>query len=423
MILIINSNLIFSISKDNNKNSNDSTPPTIKVITPLKSENYIVSKPTIKARIYDENGIKTSGIKIYVNNIDVTSKAKIRDNIVSYTPSKKFKRGSQIVKIVASDKFKNKSSLEWYFIVGTPIYENFSGSFFDINSNININTYNNIFSKCNKYNDFCITSTNLNNSKEDLDILIHSTSKYFKEDEFIPINSFKFNMPSFSDQINLYNVKNLSSYKKYDFENLNALYKNLFLKDNLICQFSPKTKSLSSFDYMKYSYYGDEIFSLIDVSDENQKNIFYLDIYNEALDNGWHIAPISSKFNTKILSTDLNQDSLYNSLKNRRTYVTNNKNIHLEFSINNHPMGSIIKNASKLNFSICVIDTNKSNRIKDICIISNDNKIIKKADFNSNLAKLDFSLDKFDKSSYYYLIITQDNNKITVSAPIWIKNS
>lgn len=105
------------------------------------------------------------------------------------------------------------------------------------------------------------------------------------------------------------------------------LYKNLFYKDELICSFNPTSNDLNLFDYMKYSTYGDSVFSLINITDNvgSISSPFYLKIYNEALDNGWHISPISNKYTTNILCTDLNKDGILNALKNRRTYVSNNK--------------------------------------------------------------------------------------------------
>lgn len=175
---------------------------------------------------------------------------------------------------------------------------------------------------------------------------------------------------------------------------------------------------------MKFSNYGDSIFTLMDITnrDSNSKSPFYLNLYNEALDNGWHISPISTKFITKILATDLNKDSILNGLKNKRTYVTNNANLNLEFTINNSHMGAIIQNPSKLNFNISAIDSNYQNKIKKIYIISNNNKVLKNIDCNSYLTKYEFTLKEFEKYSYYYLIVVQENKKTTVSAPIWVES-
>ena len=84
---------------------------------------------------------------------------------ISYV-NKKFKRGTQIVKIIVRDKCNNKEIIEWYFTVGTPIYKTFKGNFID-SENIN-----NICSKLYrspelfKLNDYCIINNTLDYPKK-----------------------------------------------------------------------------------------------------------------------------------------------------------------------------------------------------------------------------------------------------------------
>ncbi len=405
-----------SISKDN-------TPPTIRIITPTKSQDYIISRPTIKANFYDKNGIDLKSVKLYVNNKDVTSKAQITKNHLQYIPNKKFKRGTQIVKISLNDNAKNKTTLEWYFTVGTPIYKNFIGNFVDIESTYE--TYSKIYNPAEfyKYSDYCIIYSSIYTSKKDLEIFEKNIKSKVKGN-FISFSAPKIPVDSSKSEIAIYNAKEEDKYKDMSKLTTEKLYKKLFYKDDLICSFNPKSNNLDSFDYMKFSNYGDPIVSLIDITNKNldSKSVFYLNIYNEALDNGWHIAPTSDKFTTKILATDLNKDSILNGLKNRRTYVTNNPNLNLEFTINNSNMGSIIKNPSKLDFNISAIDSAYKNIIKNIYVVSDNNEVIKNINCNSYLSKSEFTLKEFDKYSYYYLIIVQENNKTTISAPIWIES-
>ena len=84
-------------------------------------------------------------------------------------------------------------------------------------------------------------------------------------------------------------------------------------------------------------------------------------------------------------------------------------------------MGTIIENPNNLRFIVSAIDNDLDEKIMKIQVFSNNNKFIKGKTFNSNYAKLDFSLNN-TKDSYYYAIITQKNNKKTITAPIWIEN-
>ena len=404
-IFLINFNLT-----DLNGMTKDNTPPSIEIVTPSKSQEYIVSKPTIKATFFDKSGVDISSIKLYVNNKDVTKKSKITKDSIKYTPSKKFKRGTQIVKIIASDNEKNKKTLEWHFVVGTPIYKNFRGIFLnDLYAEI---------SKSKKLYDYCIVSNPINISRKNLNDFEAKTKKYSINYKFICLNTFKTAVDSTDNQIYILNLKDNTPYKDISDLSIDKVYSKLFLDDNLICGFFPKSNELNCFNYMKYSKYGDEIFYLIDITDKNSKESFSLEIYDQALNNSWHISPFSSEFTTKILATDLNKDSLLDALKNRRTYTTADDSLNLEFNINECPMGSIIKNPTKLNFCISAVN---SKEIKNISIISNNKKIIKNINCNSNLVKSEFILKEFEKNSFYYLIIEHADNKLSVSSPIWIE--
>lgn len=338
--------------------------PSIKIITPTKSEKYIVSRPTIKASFHSKNTLKS--VKLYVNNKDVTKNSKISKNSISYRPPKKLKRGTQIVRLVVSDKYENTSSTEWYFTVGTPIY------------------------KIYKLDKDYICDLNSPSDKLRLnfrDLKIKNTSTTLK---VFALNGHKF------AEINK-----------------NDLAKEFSKLDEINCILS--SDSLNALDYMKYSLSLDKFINQIDISEG-------LSLYNEALDNGWHVSPYNPKAFNYILSTDLNRDDLFDGFVNRRTYASDSDSISLEFSINGLPMGSTVKAPSKLNFSIGIVDKAPQNKIKNILLI-NKGTVVKNIPASSNLEKLEFTLKEFEKNSYYYLIIIQEGQKLTVSAPIWISTN
>jgi uncharacterized protein (DUF58 family) len=76
-------------------------------------------------------------------------------------------------------------------------------------------------------------------------------------------------------------------------------------------------------------------------------------------------------------------------------------------------MSSTIKNTSKLHFNISAIDSDYIDKINEIQVISNNGEIIKSKSFNSNLAKLDFTL-KSNKNKFYYIKVIQNNDKIGI---------
>ena len=442
----------FNIAKDINT---DNKGPIIYNISPDKCQQFIVAKPDIKINYKDENGIDKSSVKLFINYKDVTKKCTITDNYIHYLPDIKFKRGSQIVKLEVSDKLKNKSEYEWYFTVGTPIYNHYRGL---IHSHTQASdghgTYNDAYYLARdkaKLDFFAITEhsnlldnhlqCNINDASRSSkwNDLINTKDLFNDKNKFVALNGFEMTYPfKVKNPIGHINIYNSNGFISSELPNmtLENFYKFIYDQDDLIGQFNHPCEKFGSFNNFKYSSYGDYVISLIEVGNgynkDMNKNIRSHDMYQLALDNGWHLAPtcnqdnhrvdfgIANEFRTVVLATDLNKDALYDALRNMRVYATEDKNIKIEYTVNNLPMGSTIKNISKLNFNISAIDSDEKDEITEIQVISNNGEIIKSKSFNSNMAKLEFSL-KSTKNKFYYIKIIQNNDKVSVTAPIWIE--
>jgi hypothetical protein len=435
----------------------DINSPTINSTSPSKCEQYIVSKPTIKINYSDDSKIDTSSVKLFVNYQDVTDKTTISENEIWYTPEKKFKRGTQIVKLEVVDLSPNKNttSFEWYFVVGTPIYNHYRGLLHaHTSASDGHGTYSDAYylarDKAN-LDFFAITehSNMLDNNLEcnienasfskEWNNLIKQRNMFTSNREFIALNGFEMTYPyKVNDPIGHINIFNSEGFVCAELPdmNLDNFYNLIYNQDNLIGQFNHPCDKFGKFNNLKYSPYGDSIISLIEVGNgynsDMSKNIRSHDMYQLALDNGWHLAPtcnqdnhrvdfgIANEFRTVVLSTDLTKDGLYDALRHMRVYATEDKNIKVDYTINDLPMGSTISKSSKLNFSISVIDNDFEDKIEEIQVISNKGEIVKIKKFNSNLAKLEFTT-KTIKDRFYYVKVIQKNNKISVTAPIWVK--
>lgn len=437
--------------------SNDKIEPIVENLSPSKCQQYIVAKPLIKANFYDNSGIDKSSINLYVNYKDVTTKCIITDNCISYTPKNKFKRGNQIVRLEICDlsPSKNKCIVEWYFTVGTPIYNHYHGllhshtSASDGKGNYNDAYYLArdkadldffaITEHSNMLDNFLLCNINDASKSNEWSDLIKSRDSFTVDNKFIALNGFEMTYPYSVENpighINIFNSNGFvsSEHKNLDLENF---YMLMYEQNDLIGQFNHPCDKFGNFNDFKYSFYGDEVISLLEVGNgynkEMNKNIKAYDMYQLALDKGWHIAPtcnqdnhrvnfgIANEFRTVILSTNLTRDAIYDALKNMRVYATEDKNIQIDYTVNDLPMGSIIEETPKLNFSISIVDKDNIDKIEEVQVISNNGTIVKKENFNSNLAKLDFCL-KPESNTFYYIKVIQNNNKISVTAPIWIK--
>lgn len=443
-----------SMSLRKNTGANKSSPDIISV-SPSKCQQYIIGKPSIHIKYKDEDGIDTSSIKLFVNYKDVTKDCKITNEKILYTPTKKFKRGSQIVKFEVSDVLKNKKSFEWYFTVGTPIYNHYRGLLHaHTSASDGHGTYSDAYYMARekaKLDFFAITehSNMLDNyldcTLEDASAsskwndLIKTRNKFILNDNFIALSGFEMTYPHHVQDnvghINIFNSNGFTCSEHPDM-NLDNFYKLIYNQDGLIGQFNHPCDEFGTFNDFKYSPYGDSVISLLEVGNgynpDITKNRKAHDMYQYALDKGWHLAPtcgqdnhridfgVANEFRTVVLSTDLSKDAIYDSLKKMRVYSTEDKNIKIDYTINDLPIGSTLRNPSKLNFSICAIDKDYNDKVKEIQVISNKGEIVKRKKYNSNLAKLEFTL-KPEKNKFYYVKVIQNLNKTSLSAPIWIK--
>lgn len=438
-----------------NEVKNDLTPPVIRKINPSKCQQYIVGKPTISVYYNDDTGINLSSVKFFVNYKDVTSDCTITDEKITYTPKTKFKRGNQIIKIELSDLSNNKKEFEWYFTVGTPIYSHYRGLLHAHTENSDGHgTYEDAYYLA-KYkanldffaitdhsnyldNDLMCTLNNSSPSKKWND-LITCANKYSSNGEFIALTGFEMtydmNDENPKGHINILNTDGFISSNDTSLD-LDRFYQIISNYEDLIGQFNHPCDKFGKFNDFKYSQAADKVICLLEVGNGYNKstdeNIKAYDMYQYALDKGWHVAPtcnqdnhkvdfgIANEFRTVVLSTDLTKDALYDGLRHMRVYATEDKNIKIDYTINDLPLGSTLKKPSKLNFSVSAIDNDNSDTIKEIQIISNNGSIVKKQRFNSNFAKLDFTI-KAKEDAFYYAKIIQENNKTSITAPIWVK--
>ncbi len=73
--------------------------------------------------------------------------------------------------------------------------------------------------------------------------------------------------------------------------------------------------------------------------------------YIMALDKGWHVAPTNNQDNHKgrwgnandardvVLTDDFTEDGIYEAIRNRRMYATEDKNLELDYTVNGNMMG------------------------------------------------------------------------------------
>ncbi len=155
--------------------------------------------------------------------------------------------------------------------------------------------------------------------------------------------------------------------------------------------------------------------------------------YFMALDNGWWVAPSAQEDNhsatwgthpsgacTGVYAEELTYAAIRESLRSRRFYAMNDRDIALRFDGNGQPMGSRLA-ADKVDFNID-INYKSEKKINTVKLISNKGSIVKEWAPAASTFKGSYSVSApADGTSWYVVLAEAPNDKFAISAPIIIK--
>jgi len=170
----------------------------------------------------------------------------------------------------------------------------------------------------------------------------------------------------------------------------------------------------------------------------------------EALERGYHLGMIASSDNhvgtpgrnyphdrqvhtpfpgglAAIWAPELTREALFEGLRNRRSYGTTGARIILRFSVDGHPMGSILDGSSRPRSRKLAVDVIGTEAISRVEIIRNGEVAHSEDAEERRRAKLD-SLQiqwtddsPFTTGLYYYVRVFQADGHRAWSSPIWVE--
>jgi hypothetical protein len=100
----------------------DSTAPVIFAPSPVDGALLKISRPTIGANFQDEtngSGIDLASASLSVDGADVTAKATVSANGISYLPAANLPNGEHTVTLTVADRASNRTYLVWHFTTNT----------------------------------------------------------------------------------------------------------------------------------------------------------------------------------------------------------------------------------------------------------------------------------------------------------------
>ena len=435
----------------------DKTGPIVNDLKPSNGQNIgNLRRPEISATFQDESGIDMNSIKLSLDGKDVSGNITKDSQTVKYSVEEDLADGAHTVVLEVKDSLENSTTQEWKFTVGEVKKNLYFGQ---LHSHTNISDGTGTVDEAYQYAennakvDFLAVTDHSNwfdNDKlasiadgsmsEAWKKGLNAADRYNKNGDFVAIYGYEmtwsgstggyghintFNTPGFETRTN----------SKMDLKNY---YNALKTQKQSMSQLNHPGKTFG--DFSDFAYYDAEIdkqVTLIEVGNGEGaiRGSGYFpsyEYYTRALDKGWHVAPTNNQDNHKgkwgnantartvVEASDLSRESVYDAIKERRVYATEDENLKISYEVNGNTMGSIIPQTDLLEFNVNVEDINSGDNIKKISIIGDGGKVVKSIDnINSTTKNWSFTLDK-STSSYYYVRVDQADSDIAVTSAVWV---
>lgn len=270
----------------------------------------------------------------------------------------------------------------------------------------------------------------------------HQAAQNATTEDFLGIYGFEMTWSDGFGHMNTFNTPGFESRSNSEFGNKSGStqgYQNYYDKlvevNGSLSQFNHPGTTFGDFqDFSFYSPAVDQRITLIEVGNGEgaigSSGYFpSYEYYTRALDKGWHVAPTNNQDNHKgnwgdsntarsvVLATDLSQEGIYDAIANYRVYATEDNDLSILYSLNGNAMGSILPQQDQVTIQAQISDPTDSGDAK-VEVIVNGGLVAASQTLAGGNGTVNFTFDSNDYS-YYYLRITQADQNIAVTAPVW----
>lgn len=197
-----------------------------------------------------------------------------------------------------------------------------------------------------------------------------------------------------------------------------------------IGQFNHPGHSYGNFrGFRDYSPEYDQALHLLEVGSGDEGRDY--DAYTQALDAGWHLAPTNNQNNkeghwgdasavrTVILAKELTEAALYDAMRSHRVYATEDGDLRIFYRVNGAVQGSILGPQEKLTAQIILNDPTDS-AIGTVEVIADGGTVVCSRYVSDPAGEVVLELPQ--GYAYYYLRVTQPDQDIAVTAPVWVED-
>ena len=447
-------------------------PSVIDPMPEARSETGSEKRPTIGATIVNA-GIDPT-IEMTVNGTAV--KATVANGKISYTPDKDMADGRVDVQITVKRTDGKSATLNWYFIVGKAQYQRYFGQLhshtqysdgsgsldtaLDYVKNLPESANVQFVAFTDHSNYFDTTSAaNPEGALYDMDLATAYSQQRWKEykDKIADFNSantgviaiggFEMTWSGGPGHINTFNTEGIVSRNNKTLNNktsdagMKAYYALLSQSEGIdsISQFNHPGTTFGTFsDFAYWDGVIDSRIYMVEVGNgEGQIGAggYYpsYEYYIMALDKGWHVAPTNNQDNHKgkwgnandardvIITDNFSEEGIYEAIRERRMYSTEDKNLELGYTVNGSMMGSTLSTVPEaLDIEVSVADPDKTDSISKVEIVANSGKVVYTWDDPAELTAGLLTAQLAPSYSYYFVRVTEADGDLAVTAPVWV---
>ena len=450
--------------------------PVISNVTPAQgAQTGTEKKPVISAEIANAGEAPT--VTMTVNNETVN--ASYADGKVTYTPAAALADGRVTVTVTVKRADGKEASKTWSFTIGEATFQRYFGQLHShtqysdgagsLESALSYvknlpDTANVDFVAFTDHSNYFDSTSAANPEGALYDMSLASASsqqtwKSYKDavaafnaenaGSMVAMAGFEMTWSGGPGHINTFNTPGIVSRNNSTLNNktkdagLQAYYKLLSQSEgaNALSQFNHPGTTFGNFiDFGYWDAVIDTRMYMVEVGNgEGQIGAggYYpsYEQYIMALDKGWHVAPTNNQDNHKgrwgnandardvVLTDDFTEDGIYEAIRNRRMYATEDKNLELDYTVNGNMMGSIIDVPEKLSFEVSFNDPDRTDSIAKVELVANSGKVAYTWDNAADLAKGSVSVTLDPEYTYYFVRVTEGDGDLAVTAPVWVGES
>ena len=449
--------------------------PVIRNITPSRnSETGDNKRPTIGADVF--NAGENPTVVMTVNGVEVTPV--VDGTSISYTPAEDMADGKVTVTITVTRADEKTAKESWSFTVGTAQFQLYFGQLHshtaeysdgsgtlaqalqyiqDLPDSANIQfvaftDHSNYFDKSGAANPEAALydMSQATAFSQDTWASYNNAINNFNEaygDSLLALAGFEMTWSGGPGHMNTWNTPGIVSRNNTTLNNktnnagLQAYYSLLSQEAGVdsISQFNHPGTTFGTFiDFSYYDAVIDTRIYLLEVGNGEGaigSGGYYpsYEEYIKALDKGWHVAPTNNQDNHKghwgnandardvILTDDFSVEGLYSAIRQYRVYATEDKNLEIQYTVNDYMLGSIIEEVpDSLDIKVSVYDPDYADSISKVEVVVNSGKTVYSWTEQEELSRGELEVTLPADYSYYFIRVTEGDGDLAVTAPVWV---